>query len=86
MAKAKWLGPVLSRRPGALHRQLGIPKDERIPKTLLVRVVGTDIGKTAKNPTLVGRPKYKVTRLLKRRATPVLTARGFKRKKGRIVR
>jgi hypothetical protein len=85
MPKTKWAGDVLSRHPGALHRQLRIAPETKIPKTLLVRIVDTDIGNMVSNPTSVGRRRYKVTRLLKRRATPVLTARGFKRRRGRIV-
>ena len=88
MPKAKWVGKVLSRKPGALHRQLGISQDAKIPKTLLKGIVKTDIGSTVRNPTSAGKPRYKVTRLLKQRATPVLTARGFRsiRRRARIVR
>jgi hypothetical protein len=87
MAKTKWMGKVLGRHPGKLHQQLHIAQSEKIPKTLLTKIVDTDIGKTVRNPTSVGKPRYKVTRLMKQRATPVLTARGFKwRKRGRLVR
>jgi hypothetical protein len=88
MPKVKWAGNVLSRHPGALHRQLGISQDTKIPKTLLTKIVDTDIGSTIRNPTSAGRRRYKVTRLMKQRATPVLTARGFKhrgRRRDRIV-
>jgi len=88
MSKPKWLGEVLGRKPGALHRQLGIPRGKTIPKSLLGRIAHADAGVTIKKPTTVGHRRYTVTTLLKRRARPVLTARGFKhrRRRGRILR
>jgi hypothetical protein len=88
MKKTKWIGDVLSRKPGALHRQLDIPQDTRIPRTLLATIVKADTGTVIRNPTRVGKPKYRVTSLMRRRANPVLTARGFKRgrrRRGRII-
>jgi len=89
MPKTKWVGDVLGRKPGALHRQLSISLDTRIPKTLLVTIQNADTGDIIKNPTKVGRRRYKVTTLMQRRVNPVLTARGFKRgrrRRGRIIR
>jgi hypothetical protein len=74
---------VLGRKPGALHRQLGIPKDARIPTTLLRTILKADTGDVVKNPTKVGRRRYRVTTLMQQRVTPVLTVRGFKRRGGR---
>lgn len=53
---------------GALHKQLGIAQDERIPKTLLKTIVKAKAGDTIRNPTSVGRRRYKVTRLMEQRA------------------
>lgn len=86
MRKRRWIGDVLSRKPGALHQQLGIAKDTRIPKTLLSTIQGADAGDIIKNPTKTGHRRYKVTPLLKRRVNPVLTARSFRRRKrGKII-
>jgi len=89
MPKTKWVGKVFSRKPGALHRQLGISLDTKIPKTLLTTIQNADTGDVIKNPTRVGRRRYRVTPLIQRRVNPVLTARKFRhgrRRRGRIVR
>ena len=89
MAKSEpWVDRALRRKPGALHRQLGIQRDTGIPKTLLATIQHADTGDVIQNPTKVGRPKYKVTTLMQRRVNPALTARKFKhgkRRRGRIV-
>ena len=86
MSRRPWIGDVLSRKPEALHRQLGISKDKRIPKTLLTTIHGADAGDIIKNPTATGRRRYRVTPLLKRRVNPVLTVRKFRRRRrGKIV-
>ena len=88
MPKIKWVGEAMGHKPGALHRQLGISLDTRIPKTLLVTIQNADTGDVIKNPTKMGRRRYKVTTLMQRRVNPVLTARKFKRgsrRRGRVV-
>jgi hypothetical protein len=87
--KERWVGEAMGRKPGALHRQLSIPQDTRIPKTLLTTIQDADTGAVIKNPTKVGKPRYRVTTLMQRRVNPVLTARKFrrgKRRRGKIVR
>jgi len=59
---------------GALHRQLGVPVDQTIPKTLLNRIASAKQGSTIKNPTDVGKKRIAVTGLLKKRVNPVRTA------------
>jgi len=89
MPKAKWAGEVFSRKPGALHRHLGISLDTRIPKTLLTTIQNAETGDVIRNPTKAGRRRYKVTALMRRRVNPVLTARKFRhgrRRRGRVVR
>jgi len=88
MAKSElWMQRALRRKPGALHRQLGIPRGKKIPVTLMRRVQVADTGDVIKNPTRVGKPRYKVTTLLQRRVNPVLTARKFKkRRRGKLLR
>ena len=87
--KEYWMGEAMSRKPGALHRQLGISLDTKIPKTLLVTIQSADTGDIIKNPTKVGKRRYRVTTLMQRRVNPVLTARKFrrgKRRRGKLVR
>jgi len=63
----KWIQQAASKHTkGALHRQLGIPQSETIPKKTLRDIVATDIGKHSH-----GR---KVTLLLKQRANFALNA------------
>ena len=89
MAKSElWVNRALRRKPGALHRQLGIQRDTKIPKTLLTTIQDADTGDIIQNPTKAGKPRYRVTTLMQRRVNPVLTARKFrhgKRRRGRIV-
>lgn len=59
---------------GLFHRQLGVPRGEKIPLTLLQAIVNAPIGTTITNPTKVGSRKIKVTYLIKKRASPLLTA------------
>jgi len=58
---------------GALHRDFGIPEDEKIPKTLRDRAARVHIpkgakGKRIKNPTKKGKETIFVTPKVKRRA------------------
>lgn len=89
MAKSElWMQRALRRKPGALRRQLGIPRDTKIPVTLMRTILDADTGDTVRNPTKVGKPKYRVTTLMQRRVNPVLTARRFrrgKRRRGKVV-
>ena len=86
--KELWVQKALRRKPGALHRQLCISHDTKIPKRLLVTIQRADTGEVIKNPTKTGRRTYKVTTMMQRRVNPVLTARKFrhgKRRRGRVV-
>jgi len=83
------MGEAMGRKPGALRRQLVIPRGHVIPKSLLTRIVNADPGDVVINPTTVGKHRYTVTRLMKQRSSPVLTARrshrGSQHRRGRIV-
>lgn len=71
----KWIRKACkSRKKGALHRQLGVPQKQRIPKTLLEKIMRTDVGKRIRNPTKTGKGSIRVTRLLKQRANFALNA------------
>ena len=63
-------------KKGALSRQLKIPQKEKIPITLLNKIVAAKAGDTITNPTKTGMRRIKVTRKLERRA---ILARNLKR-------
>jgi len=54
-------------KKGALHRQLGISPNDRIPKTLLRAIKNAEVGTTISNPTKTGKRRIPVTTLLKKR-------------------
>lgn len=65
--KNKWIqGATSKKTKGALHRQLGITQNEKIPKKTLQDIVTTDVGKKTHGIT--------VTKLVKHRATFALNA------------
>ena len=74
MAK-RWIQKAVH-RPGKLHSDLGIPKEEKIPMNLLNAIVRAKAGETISNPTSVGNKKIKVTRKVEQRA---ILARNLKR-------
>lgn len=53
MAK-KWIAKAIS-RPGALHKQLGVPQGEKIPEKKLAKAAKSD------NPTLAKRARLAKT-------------------------
>lgn len=81
--KEMWMQKALRRKPGALHRQLGIPRDTKIPVTLMRRILAADTGDVVKNPAKVGKRRYKVTTLMQRRVNPVLTVKRFRLRRRR---
>lgn len=73
--KAKWIqGAVDPKKKGLFKRQLGVYADERIPKTLLQKIVKAPLNKRIENPTKTGYHSILVTRLMKQRANFVLNA------------
>ena len=77
MAK-KWMRKVAIKK-GSLSRQLEIPIEANIPITLLKAIRDAKIGSTIKNPTKSGKPRIKVTRLLKKRAVLAITLKNTRR-------
>ena len=65
-------------KPGKLHSDLGILKEEKIPMSLLNAIIKAKAGQTIKNPTFKGRKTIKVTRKLEQRA---ILARNLKKMK-----
>lgn len=66
-------------KKGALSKQLAIPQKDNIPKTLLNKIIKAKPGQTIKNPTMSGKPKIKVTRLIERRAILARNLKNFKK-------
>jgi len=64
--KERWIQKAVE-KPGSLHRQLEIPTEEKIPLSLLNKILSAEIGGVVKNPTKKGKKRIKVTRLLKSR-------------------
>jgi len=78
--KKKWIQDVVkSGEKGRFHKQLGINPKKRIPKTLVQKIMVSEIGDTIINPTETGKKKLKVTKLLKQRANFALNV-GYKKK------
>ncbi|MEN7982468.1 MAG: hypothetical protein ABFQ65_03390 [Nanoarchaeota archaeon] len=71
----RWIQRAIH-RPGKLHRDLGIPKSEKIPMQLLNTIIKAKAGQTIKNPTSKGSKKIKVTRKIEQRA---ILARNLKK-------
>ena len=74
--KELWI-PKLKK--GALRKQLSIPEKEDIPLGLLKKIKETSTGTIITNPTKRGKRHYKVTKLMKKRASLAITLKGFKR-------
>ena len=72
----KWIQKAIRSKKGVLHRQLGVNPKEKIPMSLLNKIVAAKAGQTIKNPTSVGKRKIKVTRLIEERA---ILARNLKK-------
>ena len=70
MPKDKWIQQAAPAK-GSLHRQLGIPKDQTIPKKILHDIIGTEIGKKSHGVT--------VTKLVKARVNFAINAQKRKR-------
>lgn len=64
---SKWIQKIHLKK-GALHRMLGIDKDDKIPMTLLNKIIAAKPGQTITNPTKKGKKKIKVTKRLEKRA------------------
>ena len=63
----KWIQKAIH-KPGKLHSDLSISKEEKIPMSLLNVIIKAKAGQTIKNPTSKGKKKIKVTRRLEQRA------------------
>lgn len=79
----KWIQKVGDHKHrGSLHKQLQVPQEERIPKSLLRKIQAAETGAKVHNPTKTGRRSIPVTTLLKRRTAFALNV-GYGRFKRR---
>jgi len=76
--KKLWIQSA-SLKEGTLSRQLGIPESEDIPVGLLKKIKETPTSTIMENPMKTGKRYYKITPLLKKRASLALTLKGFKK-------
>ena len=63
----RWIQRAIH-RPGKLHFDLGIPKEEKIPLRLLDVIINAKARQTIKNPTSKGKKRILVTRKIEQRA------------------
>jgi hypothetical protein len=80
MKNKYWIQKVKTKK-GALHRQLSIPENEKIPFTLLDKIIAAKPGETIKNPTKTGKKTYKVTKLIEKRANYARNLKNISKKK-----
>jgi hypothetical protein len=71
----KWMQEAFRKHRGALKQQLQIPKAKKIPISLMQSIMSAPVGQRIRNPTETGKRRITVTKLLKKRVNPVLTAR-----------
>jgi len=57
----KWIGKAIQ-HPGALHRQLGIPHGEKIPKEALMRALRGEYGPLAAKRARLAKTLKKISR------------------------
>lgn len=74
----KWIQRAIH-KPGKLHADLDISKEEKIPMSLLNVIIKAKAGQTIKNPTSKGRKSIKVTRKLEQRAILARNLKNLKR-------
>lgn len=80
MNDRKWIQSVHA-KVGAFSRQVGVPVNKNIPKVLLTRIIKARPGEVVVNPSSIGKPRIKVTRLLERRANFALNVKNIRRSK-----
>jgi hypothetical protein len=68
-----WMQKAFGKKKGALHKQLGYPKDETLPKGLVKEIYNTPVGNKVRGRT--------VTTLLKRRVLAAVNAQKWRYKK-----
>ncbi len=74
----KWIQKIRLKK-GALHKQLGIPQDQKIPLSLLNKIIAAKPGDTITNPSNKGRKRIKITRVLEKRANLARNLKNIKK-------
>jgi len=74
----KWIQKIRIKK-GALHKQLGIPKEKKIPLSLLNKIIAAEPENSIKNPSGVGRKRIRVTRALEKRANLARNLKNIKK-------
>ena len=74
----RWIQRAIH-KPGKLHSDLGISKDEKIPMSLLNVIIRAKAGQTIKNPTFKGKKRILVTRRIEQRAILARNLKNIKR-------
>lgn len=77
---AKWIQKIHLKK-GALHGMLGISKDEKIPVSLLNKIISAKPGEIITNPTKKGKKKIKVTKRLEKRANLAKNLKNISKKR-----
>ena len=54
---------------GGLHRSLGIPQGEKIPMSLVRKLIRAEVGETITNPTSKGKKRIRVTGRIKKQVS-----------------
>jgi len=76
MKRLFWIQKAI-KKPGSLHKQLKIPKDEKIPMALLKKIVAAKAG----DEIIFKKKKIKVTRLMEQRAIAAINLKNISKKK-----
>jgi len=63
----RWIQKAIH-KPGRLHKDLNIQKNQKIPMSLLNAIIKAKAGQIITNPTKIGKKKIKVTRKIEQRA------------------
>ncbi len=74
--KKKWIQKAIGKNRRSLHSTLGIKKDDKIPLSLLNKIIKAEAGDTIKNPSKKGKSKIEVSRTIEREA---ILARNLKK-------
>jgi hypothetical protein len=69
----------MTEKKGSLHRCLGIPQSERIPRTLENKIMSTEAGEHIRNPTQTGKRIIPVTKKLRQKTNEAINFRKGKR-------
>ena len=76
----RWIQQAIH-QPGKLHKDLGIQQNQKIPMSLLNKIIKAKAGQTITNPTNIGKKKIKVTRKIEQRSILAKNLKNISKKK-----